>query len=322
MSTTADSARPQPVIAPLGERDLREAARIVRVAFGTFLGAPDPETFWGDRDYVYGRWHAPHVAAFGVTLDGNLVGSNFATQWGSVGFFGPLTVRPDLHDRGIAQALLAKTVDQFEAWGTTHSGLFTFSQSAKHVALYQKFGFYPRFLTAIMFAPARQSGPVPGASRFSALTAEKKAEALRACREVTDTLYPGLDLSGEITATDAQGLGDTVLVEDATGLAAFAICHFGPRSEAGEGFCFIKFGAVRATPSGDKDFGRLLDAAQALAVSAGMPNLLAGANLARQEAYQHLAARGFRTAVQGVNMHRRNEPGYCRPGVYIIDDWR
>ena len=113
-----------------------------------------------------------------------------------------------------------------------------------------------------------------------------------------------------------------MFLEGASGLAAFAICHFGPRSEAGEGFCFIKFGAVRATPWADKDFGRLLDAAEALAVSAGMPNVLAGANLARQEAYQHLAARGFRTAVQGVNMHRRNEPGYCRPGVYIIDDWR
>lgn len=322
MSTSADNVRPQPAIAPLGERDLPEAARIVRVAFGTFLGAADPETFWADRDYVYGRWRAPHVAAFGATLDGALVGSNFATRWGSVGFFGPLSVRPDLHDRGIAQALLARTVEQFNAWGVTHSGLFTFAQSAKHVGLYQKFGFYPRFLTALMFAPARQSGAVPGASRFSALDAEKKAEALRASREVTDSLYPGLDLSDEIAAADAQGLGDTVLVEGAGGLAAFAICHYGPKSEAGEGCCFIKFGAVRATPSAEKDYGRLLDAAEAIAVSAGMPNLMAGANLARQEAYQHLAARGFRAAFQGVNMHKRNEPGYCRPGVYIVDDWR
>jgi hypothetical protein len=233
-----------------------------------------------------------------------------------------LSVHPDLHDRGIAQALLARTVDQFDAWGVTQSGLFTFAESAKHVGLYQKFGFYPRFLTALMFAPARESGTVPGASRFSALDVEEKAEALRASWEVTDTLYPGLDLSEEIAAVDGQGLGDSVLVVGASRLAAFAICHFGPRSEAGEGFCFIKFGAVRASPSADKDFGRLLNAAEALAVSAGMPNLLAGANLARQEAYEHLAARGFRTAVQDVHMHRRNEPGYCRPGVYIIDDWR
>ncbi len=322
MSTATNNARLQPVIAPLAERELPEAERIVRVAFGTFLGAPDPETFWADRDYVYGRSRAPHVAAFGATLDDALVGSNFATKWGSVGFFGPLTVRPELHDRGIAQALLAKTVDQFDAWGTTHSGLFTFAQSAKHVALYQRFGFYPRFLTALMSAPAQRSGPVPGASRFSALTGEGKAEALRASREVTDSLYPGLDLSEEIAAADAQGLGDTVLVEGPGGLAAFAICHHGPLSEAGEGFCFIKFGAVRATPSADKDYGRLLDPAELLAASAGMPNLLAGANLARQEAYRHLAARGFRSAFQGVNMHKHNEPGYCRPGVYIIDDWR
>jgi GNAT superfamily N-acetyltransferase len=322
MSTTAENARSEPLIAPLSERDLPEAERIFRVAFGTFLGAPDPETFWADRDYVYSRWRAPHVAALGATIDGDLVGTNFATRWGSVGFFGPITVRPDLHERGIAKALLAATVDQFDAWGTTQNGLFTFAHSAKHVALYQKFGFYPRFLTAIMFAPARKSETVQGTSRFSTLSDEGKAEALRASREVSGALYPGLDLSEEIAAVDAQGLGDTVLVERTGGLAAFAICHYGPRSEAGEGFCFIKFGAVRATPSAEKDYGRLLDAAESLAVSVAMPNLLAGANLARHQAYQHMVARGFRTAIQGVNMHRYNEPGYCRPGIYVIDDWR
>ncbi len=119
MSTTIENAPSQPVIAPLSERHLPEAERIFRVAFGTFLGAPDPEIFWADRDYVYGRWRASHVAAFGATFDGALVGSNFATRWGSVGFFGPITVRPDLHERGIAKALLAATVDQFDALNWT-----------------------------------------------------------------------------------------------------------------------------------------------------------------------------------------------------------
>jgi hypothetical protein len=173
-----------------------------------------------------------------------------------------------------------------------------------------------------MTVPARQSGPTPGSSRFSALSDADKADALRASRDVTETLYPGLDLSGEIATVAEQGLGDTVLVEGSLGLAAFAICHYGPGSEAGKDTCFVKFGAVRASPSAERDYGRLLDACEALAVSAGMPNLVAGANLARHEAYQHLVARGFRTTVQGVAMHRRNEPGYCRPGIYIIDDWR
>ena len=283
---------------------------------------PDPEAFWADRDHVYGRWRAPHVAAFGASIDGHLVGSNFATKWGSVGFFGPISVRPDLQERGIAQSLLTATMEQFAAWGTTHNGLFTFAQSAKHVALYQKFGFHARFLTAIMTAPARQSGAIPGSSRFSALSDAEKSAALAASREVTESLYPGLDLSEEIATVDAQGLGDTVLLEGSGGLAAFAICHYGPRSEAGEDMCFIKFGAVRATPSAEHDYGRLLDACEALARSVGMPALLAGANLARHEAYQFLVARGFRTAIQGVTMHQRNEPGYSRAGVYIIDDWR
>ena len=35
------------------------AERIFRLAFGILLGAPEPETFWSDRDYVRGRWQHP-----------------------------------------------------------------------------------------------------------------------------------------------------------------------------------------------------------------------------------------------------------------------
>jgi hypothetical protein len=316
-----DAKATQPRIDTLDDGDLAEAARIFCVAFGTFLGAPDPETFWSDRDYVYGRHRAPHVASFGATLDGQLVGSNFATRWGSVGFFGPITVRPDLQERGIAQALLVPTMAQFDSWQTRHVGLFTFAQSAKHVALYQKFGFYPRFLTAIMSAKATRASAA-GWSRFSELGGERQEEALRACRDVAGSLYDGLDLSDEIRTTQAQGLGDTVLLDGAGGIAGFAICHHGPKSEAGADTCFVKFGAVREGPTAEQDYLRLLDACEAFAVAVGMPILLAGANMARHEAYRHLVARGFRTEIQGVSMHRHNDAGYCRPGAYVIDDWR
>jgi GNAT superfamily N-acetyltransferase len=320
-ATDSVSKAGRPAVIELRDEDLPEAERILRLAFGTFLGVPEPETFWADRDYVYGRKCAAHVAAFGAMIDGKLVGSNFATRWGSVGFFGPLTVRPDLHEHGIGRLLLARTMEQFDVWGTRQVGLFTFAHSAKHVALYQKFGFYPRFLTAIMSAPAVATKST-GWSRFGALTGVQHEEALRACRNVAETLYPGLDLSAEIGETQAQGLGDTVLVEDAGGIAAFAVCHHGPRSEAGADTCFIKFGAVRDGPAAEQNYLRLLDACGALAVAVGAPNVLAGANMARHEAYRHLVARGFRTVIQGVAMHRQNDPGYCRPGVYIVDDWR
>lgn len=318
----ATPATSQPVVRALDDKDLPEAERILRLAFGIFLGAPDPESFWSDRDYVYGRKRSAHVASFGATLDGKLVGTNFATRWGSFGFFGPITIHPDVQERGIGRALLDQAMAQFDAWSTPHVGLFTFAHSAKHVALYQKYGFYARFLTAIMSAPVKARPATAGWSRFSALSEARQNEALRSCRDVAETLYPGLDLTEEIRETHAQGLGDTVLLEGPNGLAAFAVCHYGPRSEAGADHCFIKFGAVRDGAFAEQNYLRLLDACEALAVAAGMPNLLAGANMARHEAYRHLVDRGFRTEIQGVAMHRHNDPGFCRPGLYVIDDWR
>ena len=32
--------------------------------------------------------------------------------------------------------------------------------------------------------------------------------------------------------------------------------------------------------------------------------------------------RGFKTQLQGVTMHRPNEPGYSRAGLFVLDDWR
>jgi len=136
------------VIRPLTEADLPEARRICCTAFGTFLGAPDPENFWADRDYVHGRFGAEHVASFAGDLDGALVGSNFATRWGSVGFFGPITMRPQRQGLGIGKALVEAVSNQFEEWGVSHAGLCTFPQSPLHIALYGKFGFRARFFDA------------------------------------------------------------------------------------------------------------------------------------------------------------------------------
>jgi GNAT superfamily N-acetyltransferase len=323
--SAAGSAAPSVAIRALAETDLPEAERIFRLAFGTFLGAPEPETFWSDRDYVRGRWHAPHVAAFAAEVGGELVGSNFATRWGSLGFFGPLTIRPDLWDRGIGARLVEAATARFDEWGTRHAGLFTFAQSAKHVGLYQKYGYWARFLTAIMSAPVRhnQTEPVRW-SRYSDLTEEQGVACLKSCRDLTGALYEGLDLGAEIRAVQAQGLGETVLLGDmaGAGLDGFAVCHHGPRSEAGDGACFIKFGAVRPGSAAGETFDSLLHACEALAATVGMPKLLAGVNMARHEAYRHLVGRGFRTEIQGVTMHRPNEPGYSRAGVFVLDDWR
>jgi hypothetical protein len=308
-------------IRSLEERDLDRADHIFRLAFGTFLGLADPLRFGGDTDSVRTRFRSPCVSALAAELDGELVGSNFATRWGSFGFFGPLTIRPDLWDQGIARRLLERTMTIFDDWQTTHRGLFTFPHSPKHHALYQKFGFYPRFLTAVMRKPishAARDAP----RRYSAVAASERSRWLARQREVADTLYAGLDLAGEIHATEASGLGDTVFVEDAGRLAGFAVCHVGSETEAGSGNCYVKFGAVAGGVSARRDFERLLDACEALGATSGATRLVAGVNLAREPAYRALLERGFRVDFVGVAMQSGNEPAFNRPEVLALDDWR
>ena len=79
-------------IRPLRADDLDTADRVFRVAFGTFLGLPDPAAFAGDADYVKSRWRANPAGAFAAEHHGSVVGSVFAACWGTVGFFGPLSV--------------------------------------------------------------------------------------------------------------------------------------------------------------------------------------------------------------------------------------
>jgi GNAT superfamily N-acetyltransferase len=310
------------MIRPLKEKDLAEAGRIVGLAFGTFIGVPEPETFRADRDYARTRWRADPSAAFGAELDGVLVGSNFATQWGSVAFFGPLTVRPDLWDQGLGKRLMEPVMSLFDAWGVSHAGLFTFAHSPKHVRLYQRYGFWPRALTAIMSKPLEPRPTSAAWTRYSELSEDARTACLADCAAVTGALYEGLDAAREIRATQAQSLGDTVLLREGNALAGFGVCHCGAGSEAGTGNCYVNFGAVRPGPEAEARFARLLDACEDLAAARGLTQLVAGVSTARHEAYRAMLARGFRTDIQGVAMHRGNEPGYHRPGVYAIDDWR
>lgn len=95
----------QPIqVGPLKQSELEEAGRIVRLAFGTFLGLPNPLDFMGDRNLVTPRWHSTHVKVIAARQSGRLLGTNVATRWGSFAFFGPLTVLPEAHRERIEKA--------------------------------------------------------------------------------------------------------------------------------------------------------------------------------------------------------------------------
>ena len=307
-----------PTIRPLRESDFPEADRIFRLAFGTFIGLPDPLAFAGDADWTRTRFASDPAAAFAAELDGRLAGSNFATTWGSVGFFGPLSVRPDLWNAGVAKHLLAPTMELLDARGCTLQGLFTFAQSPKHVGLYQRFDFWPRHLAAVMARPSTGAPPAAGWTLFS----EAGDAALPAIRSLTDAVYEGFDPTIELRSVRTQRLGDTVLLRDGDRVVGLAVCHCGAGSEAGGGACSVKVGAVAPGAGAGERFERLLDACAAFAVSRGLGSVVAGVDTAQRDAYRRMIARGFQTVIQGVVMVRRDEVGLGRPDRHVLSDWR
>jgi len=303
----------------LKKSEVAEADRIMRVAFGTFLGAPNPEEFMGDRQFMIPRVQSAHVKALAARDRGKLVGTNLVTRWGSFAFFGPLTVLPEYWDRGVAKLLMKATVEAMDDWGVQHSGLFTFAQSARHVGLYQKFGYWPQYLTAILTRT-----PELVSSDLQLLSACRQAEresAIATLAQLTDRIHKGLDLTAEIRSVLAQKNGEVVLVQGRRELDGFAICLTGAGSEGGEKVCYIKFAAVRGGAGAASRFDRLLDGSERFAAERGAV-VEAGVNLARVETFQRLRERGYSVTTQGVAMQRPHREGFNRPGAWVIDDWR
>jgi hypothetical protein len=159
-------------------------------------------------------------------------------------------------------------------------------------------------------------------SLYSELSQPDREAAIQSCRNLTNTIYEGLDLTREILAVAHQKLGETVLILEGSHVAAFAVCHTGKGSEGGSGTCLIKFAAARPGISAEGSFEKLILACEGFAHSRNVPVVHAGVNSARHEAYRQLAGSGYRAFLHGVAMHRGNDAGYNRPGVFVIDDWR
>ena len=302
--------------------DLDSADRVMRLAFGTIRGLPDPEGAFGDSDSVRTRFSAAPDCAWVAELEGNVVGSVFAARWGSFGFFGPLSVHPDLWDRGIGGRLLQPVVASFTRWAVMQAGLFTFAGSLKHLGLYQKHGFWPGALTIVTAkAPGlRSRGDY---ALFSDERHSSEEPVLEELRALTDRIFRGLDLEREIRAVSSQELGDTILVRNAGTLEGMAVCHSGAGSEAGGGRCYVKFAAVLPGDGAGERFERLLDACEGFAAASGATQLTAGVSAGRLDAYRRLLARSFRAEQVGVSMWLRPaEPRFDTADHYVIDDLR
>jgi predicted N-acetyltransferase YhbS len=307
---------------PLAEADVDAADRVRRLAFGTYFGLPDPLRFSGTACLVETRRRAWPDGALVAEKDGAIVGVAMSSRWGSLGLFGPLSVHPEHWRGGVARSLLDASMPIYDRWHCRATALFTFPSSLTHIGLYQRYGFWPRSLTAIMNRPVTAPSPVPQARSLSAMNAAEQQDVIAQSAALTDQLYGGLDLHDEIATVVAHQTSDALVLIDGSAVTGFILCHFGPGSEADTGVVYAKFAAARPGPNAARDFQRLIDAANDFAHRNGATRMNAGVNMGAMETYRLMIAAGFRAALQGVAMHRPWIDLYDRPDVFALEDWR
>lgn len=315
--------------------DLSKVRDVVEQAFGDFyerqLGTR-PRQVFGGAQYVHHRWLMEPWGCFVAEEgDGRIVGAAVAVIWGSVGIVGPVAVLPTYQNQGIGQQLVKATQDFFEENRVTLQGLATYPSSPKHLLLFQKFGYKPKGLLAILSKPldrreivqaTQPPRAVVSLRRFSALEEATKKAAMQRLRRITNGIYRGLDLAKEVEIADGLALGDTLLLERGRDLAGFAIYHTPGVSEAPQGCLYVKFLAIDCRHRKPEHFHALLGALEELAGGAGLQRVLAPVYTGYWTAYQGLLERGYGIDFTMVRMKRGKLEDYERQSDLVLDDWR
>ena len=150
------------------------------------------------------------------------------------------------HNQSIAQQLIRAAAGVLRGEQGDAARRRDLPTSAKHLAIFHKFGYRPKSLTG-----GHEPGdrPRPGTRsalprpprgtltvrRFSTLEETKKKAALARFHRITNAVCRGMDLAKEVEIVDGLALGDTLLLERGGDLVGFAIYHTPGVSEAPAG---------------------------------------------------------------------------------------
>ena len=284
------------------ERDLGAVLDVANAAFGQLI-----ESMSGRKPR--GPLFPLLMGSYRLTLDAagchvavagrEIVGANFSVVRGTLGWFGPLAVRPDAQGGGIAQRLVAECLRSAEGRGVRLMGLETLANSPQHIHLYQKLGFRPSW-TGISYRREVREVRMP-----SGVQVDGPVPSL-------DYLYPGYDARNDATATRASNAGVTLTAGD-----GFAVCHVESTLWADPSLVYLPLIVApdRAT------FDVLVAGVEAVAWRHGKTTLatqVPGSAWATQEA---LLESGYRPGGAALRMKRGEGADYDAGPLYYCDDW-
>jgi ribosomal protein S18 acetylase RimI-like enzyme len=261
-----------------------------------------------------------------------IVGAALAVTWGTVGLLGPVAVLTHYHNQTIAPQLIRAVQEFFDENKATLHGVVTYPHSAKHLALFHKFGYRPKSLTAIMSRVLDRPGtrpvlpkPPKGAltvRRFSTLEETKKKAALARFHRITNAICRGMDLSKEVEIVDGLALGDTLLLERGAELIGFAIYHTPGVSEAPTGALYVKYLAIDPRHRKVEHLEQFISSLEDLAQEHGLPRVILPVYLRYWLAYSTLVKCGYQVDFTLVRMEKGKPEDNGDSADLLLDDWR
>ncbi len=318
--------------------DLSKIKDVLEQSFGDFLErqlGTRPRQAFNGAQYVHHRWLMEPWGCFVAEEDNaKLVGAALAVTWGSVGLMGPVAVLTHYHNQTIAQQLMRAVQDFFDENKATLHGAVTYPTSAKHLALYGKFGYKAKSLTAVMSRALDRAGvrgpvakpPVAKGTltvrRFSSLEETKKKAALARFHRITNGVCKGLELAKEVEIVDGLALGDTLLLERGAELIGFAVYHAPGVSEAPTGALYVKYLAIDPRHRKVEHLEQFVTGIEELAQEQGLPRVILPVYLRYWQAYSTLVKCGYQIDFTMVRMQKGKPEDYEDPADLVLDDWR
>jgi GNAT superfamily N-acetyltransferase len=305
------------------ERDIESLNRVFADAFTDryrrdgLVGVRVP--YLNPRIWRYALADAGEGAMVWRDERGDVAAFNVAHRSGAEGWMGPLAVRPDRQGLGIGKTVVRAAVDWLIAQGVTTLGLETMPRTVENIGFYARLGFAPGHLTVTMTRDVGRRGH-PAPALLSARPPAAREAATGEARDLVATLSPrpAPDFTRELLLTAELQLGDTVLVEGAAGLDAFAVWHSTPLAEgrAEEELRILKLAA-----RDERAFVGVMAATEAAAARAGIGRVAVRCQTRHEGAFRHLIERAYRVRWTDLRMTLEGHPEPHPATGVLFSNW-
>jgi ribosomal protein S18 acetylase RimI-like enzyme len=286
------------VIRKMRVEDIEDVKRVDAVAWDELIKRVYPEisrmTSRTDNGILSYLHSDPGGAMVAVDERAGVVGSCFSHVWGKTGWVGPISVLTSYQGMGVGKQLLKASLNHLEERGCSDIGLETSPEIPASIGMYLKAGLRPEGMIVILGKVLPNHGPsTPSATvsieRLSRSGSEQRL--LARIKEVSNTLNPGLDYSGEASLTKKFSFGDTLVAKYDGRVCGFCTVHTVMRRVDMVGAAVRCLGVRPGY--GDIVLEELVSSAEGLVVEAGVPELLIAAPSNRRRAIDMLLSRGY-----------------------------